>query len=77
MATAFEKIAKNAMQFPSHQRVALAGFLLEIDNSSGDPTIDKAWDREICKRIQAIDLGDVKGLSYQGSMPEVDSHLAP
>jgi len=77
MATSLEQVSKDAMQLPSHQRLALAAFLLEIDGSTPDPAADAAWEEEIRTRIQAVDSGAVIGIPYQDVMREADRRLAP
>jgi hypothetical protein len=77
MTSALIEVTKNAMQLPRHQRLALASFLLEVDGSSNDPTLDEMWNMEIQERIQAIDSGDVAGIPYQEVMRKAEEHLAP
>lgn len=77
MTTALKEVTKNAMQLPRHQQLALASFLLEVEGSSNDPTLNAVWDMEIQERIQAIDSGDVVGIPYQEVMRKAEEYLAP
>ncbi|MDD5200879.1 MAG: addiction module protein [Terrimicrobiaceae bacterium] len=77
MSMALEDLAKEAIQLSNHQRLALAGFLLEIDESPSDPEADSLWDREIRARIQEIDTGAVAGIPYAEVMREADRRIAP
>jgi len=75
MKTSIEELTREALQLPPRQRVALAGFLLEIDQSSGDLGVDEAWEHEIEARIKAIDNGSVTGIPYNDVMSEADKRL--
>jgi len=64
MATAFEQVTREALQLPGHQRLALAGLLLELVDAGGDPEAEAAWEDEIRARIQAVDDGTAVGIPY-------------
>jgi putative addiction module component (TIGR02574 family) len=68
MSATLEDITKDALKLSREQRLALAGFLLEVDEAVGDPEIEKAWEREILARIRAIDEGKVAGVPYEEVM---------
>lgn len=43
-----------------------------------DPSgVDEAWEREIQDRIEEIDSGNAKGISYLEVMREAEQRLAP
>jgi putative addiction module component (TIGR02574 family) len=78
MSAAFEEITKEALKLSRQQRLALAGFLLEIDTpSSNNPEVEAAWEQEILARIQAIDDGTASGVSYEEVMRAARDRLAP
>lgn len=77
MTATLEEITKTALQLPTKQRIALAGFLLETEDISSDPEVDVAWEHEIQDRIKAVDSGSVIGVSYQNVMLEAEKRLAP
>ena len=77
MSKALEEVTSEAIQLPRQQRLALAGFLLELEDASEDPAVDAAWENEIRARIQAIDNGTAVGISYQQVMCEAEKRLAP
>ena len=77
MTLSLEEITRTALQLPAKQRLALAGFLLEAQDSSSDPEVDAAWEQEIQDRIKAVDSGAVTGISYQDVMLEAEKRLAP
>jgi hypothetical protein len=76
MTTSIEELTREALQLSPRQRLALAGFLLEIDESSADPEVDAAWDQEIQDRIKAIDSGAVVGIPYDDVMRAANKRLA-
>ena len=76
MTTSIEELTREALQLSPRQRVALAGFLLEIDESNSDPEIDAAWEKEIQARIKAIASGSVVGIPYNDVMRAADKRLA-
>jgi hypothetical protein len=75
MSMALEELTKEVIQLPSHQRLALASFLLELDTSSDGFSIDSDWDDEIQSRIKAIDDGTAVGISYSEVMRSAESRL--
>lgn len=68
MPKPLEEVAKEAMDLPPHQKLALAGFLLESADIASDPEADSTWDSEIRDRIRAIDEGRVVGVAYEDVM---------
>ena len=77
MIATFEDIARQALELSPRQRTALAGFLLEVDDSCSDPGIDEAWELEIQNRIKSIRDGSTTGISYDKVMSDAAKHLAP
>ncbi|MEO8436226.1 MAG: addiction module protein [Pyrinomonadaceae bacterium] len=73
----FEEITREAAQLSRRQRLALAGFLLELDDYSDDPQIEAAWEQEILARIQAVDNGTAVGVSFEDVMSEAENRLTP
>ena len=76
MSATLEDITKDALKLSREQRLALAGFLLEVDEAVGDPEIEKAWEREILARIRAIDEGKVAGVPYEEVMRAANELLS-
>jgi hypothetical protein len=77
MTPLLEEVTRTALQLPTKQRIALAGFLLETEDISSSPEVDAAWEQEIQDRIKAVDSGAVTGISYQDVMLEAEKRLAP
>jgi len=68
MSKALEDITREAAQLPREERLALAGFLLEFDETGDRLEADVAWEREIIARIQAVDEGTAVGVPYDEVM---------
>jgi putative addiction module component (TIGR02574 family) len=78
MLVALEDITREALKLSRQQRLALAGFLLEIDDpAASDPEVEAAWEQEILARIQAIDDGTAAGVPYEEVMRAAQERLAP
>ena len=59
-----ENITRDALDLSRSERLALAQFLLTLDeNSSGDAEV--VWDAEIRARLKAFDEGRVEAVSYE------------
>ena len=76
MSSTLEKISQDAVHLPRHQRLALAKFLIELDDPASDPDIETAWDKEIQERIQAVEQGEVEGIPYDQVLARIDQRLA-
>jgi len=77
MPKALDEIAKEAMDLPARQRLALAEFLLESAEAAADPEAEAAWESEIRDRIRAIDEDRVVGVAYEDVMREAEKQLSP
>ena len=76
MPATLEDMTQQVLQLPVRQRLALAGFLLEMDDASDQSEVEEVWEKEIQERIQAIDSGSAMGIAYSGVMSEADQRLA-
>ena len=77
MSKALEEITQEAAKLPRQQRLALAGFLLELDDAGHDQQAELAWEEEILARIRAIDEGTANSVSYEEVMRAARDRLAP
>lgn len=64
MAQDLSEVLKQAMALPSEARAALAGALLESLDEPVDASVEVEWDREIARRVQELDLGEVRPVSW-------------
>ena len=76
MTTTLEELTLGALRLPGRQRLALAGFLLEMTDATGDTDTDEAWEREIQERIRAVDNGSVAGIPWEQVMQKAEQRLA-
>lgn len=77
MSNVLEEITKQAIQLPRHERLVLAGLLLELDESGPDAEVEAAWERELLARIQAVDDGSAIGISFDEVLRDADERLTP
>ena len=77
MSTALEKVTRDAVDLPRHQRLALARFLIELDDPATDDDVDRAWDAEIRERVRAVEEGRTAAIPYDQVLARVDKRLAP
>ena len=59
-----EKVLKEALRLPVEARAALAGHLLESLDETVDEDVELAWSEEIARRIDDLDRGKVKTISW-------------
>jgi len=76
MSKAFDEITRQASQLPREQRLALAEFLLELEEAPADPQVAAEWEQEIQERIRAIEEGSARGIPYEQVMREAQDRLA-
>jgi hypothetical protein len=77
MPKALDELAREVLQLPRQQRLALAGFLLELEDASEDPNADAAWEEEIRARIEAVENGTAVAIPYEEVVREAQRRLAP
>ena len=76
MATSFEQLAKDMVDLPRHQRLALARILLDLDRPGESTEVDNAWDEEIRARVKAVDDGRVTGIPYADIKQEMATRFS-
>lgn len=76
MSTALEKVSREAIQLPRHERLALARFLIELDDPSFEENVDQAWEAEISERVRAVVDGRTEGIPYDQVLARIDNTLA-
>ena len=64
MSMALEDVAREAIDLPRHQRLALARLLLELDDPGSGADVEAVWEAEIQARLRAVKEGRVKGIPY-------------
>jgi len=77
MGKALEEITREAIELPSHQRLALARFLIELEDTSEDPNVQAAWEAEIQARVRAVNEGRVAEIPYDQVLARIDRRFGP
>jgi hypothetical protein len=75
MIKSLEDVTKDVIQLPNHQRLALARFLLDLDEPSIDNDLESIWDQEIRERIRAVDNDEAIGIPYDEVLQEIESRF--
>ena len=76
MSMALEDLAREAMELPRHQRLALARLLIELDDPGSGGDVEANWEAEIQARLGAVKEGRVAGIAYEQVLARVDRRLA-
>lgn len=71
---AISELAKDALELPSSQRLALARILLDLaeEDREFDPLAEAAWEEEICRRIRAVEAGRASTRSLDEVFADLD-----
>ncbi|MBX3745225.1 MAG: addiction module protein [Verrucomicrobiae bacterium] len=77
MSTALEKVTRDAVDLPRHQRFALVRFLIEMDEPAAHEDGQRAWDAELSERVHAVQEGRTEGIPYEQVLARVDRRLGP
>ena len=75
MAQELSEVLKKALALPSEARAALAGALLESLDDTVDEAAEAEWDREIARRIEELDAGRVKAISWAEARRQIAATL--
>jgi hypothetical protein len=75
MSDLITDITIQAVQLPRHQRLALAGFLLDLDDPA-DANVEIAWAEEIKSRIAAFDTGELSADDYADIQKRMQQRFA-
>jgi putative addiction module component (TIGR02574 family) len=75
MAQEISDLLKKALALPAEKRAALASRLLESLDNTVDPAVEDEWNREIARRIEELDAGKVKPLSWAQARRQIAAML--
>ena len=64
MPKALQEITHDVLELPRNQRLALAQFLLNLDEDVTGVDVDAAWDAETRSRLKAFDEGRVEAIPF-------------
>jgi putative addiction module component (TIGR02574 family) len=65
MNAAVERIIDQALQLPPQDRAAIAECLISSLDTETDFEVEVAWQREIQRRIDAVDKGEVSCIPWE------------
>lgn len=68
-------LLKRALALPAEARAALAGRLLDSLDETVDEAAEQEWDKEIARRIQELDSGKVKPISWAEARRQIAAIL--
>ena len=71
MTSQAEKLFKDAMRLPPESRAALAGSLLSSLEPSADEDAAAAWRAEVVSRLEEIDSGQVRLVTWEEAQSEI------
>jgi len=64
MSDEAKKLLKNALALGESERALIATSLIESLDPEPDPRVEEEWEQEILKRVQELDSGSVKKISW-------------
>jgi hypothetical protein len=73
VSKALEELVQEALTLARSERMALAAFLLELDDTGGEEEVEAAYEQEIRARIRAVDDGTATGISHEDVMRKAES----
>lgn len=75
MAQEISELLKKALALPAEARAALAGRLLESLDDTVDTAAEEEWNKEIAHRIEELDSGKVKPISWAEARRQISAIL--
>jgi len=69
------ELLERALSLPPEARAALAGSLLESLDDQVDANAEEEWNREIARRIQELDSGNVKTIPWAEARRQIAAML--
>lgn len=75
--SSLEQIAESALGLPLSERTRLVARLLEsLDDSRSDPEVERAWEREIVRRVHDLVEGRAKTVPAEQALRDARAKLA-
>lgn len=75
MSEDISELLKKVLALPPEARAALAGSLLESLDEKIDPLIEEEWNREVARRIEELDSGQVKPIAWAEARRQISALL--
>ena len=70
-----DDLLKKALTLPAEDRAALAGSLINSLDTEEEASAQSAWNDEIAQRIEELDSGEVKAISWDVVRQRVTNKL--
>jgi putative addiction module component (TIGR02574 family) len=70
-----QQVLREALQLPPRARADIAGTLLHSLDVKDDPGADVAWTAEISRRIEQVDAGKVRLISWESARRRLRASL--
>jgi putative addiction module component (TIGR02574 family) len=64
MSREASELLKRALSLPEEERALLAGSLLDSLDASSDLDVELAWQQEVARRVDELDRGKTKTISW-------------
>ncbi|MFI5088988.1 MAG: addiction module protein [Terriglobales bacterium] len=75
MAHEISELLKKALALPAEARAVLASRLLESLDDTVDTAAEEEWNKEIAHRIEELDSGKVKPISWAEARRQISAIL--
>ena len=75
MTDEVSELLKKALTLPVEARAALAGSLLESLDETVDESAEEEWNKEIARRIEELDSGNVKPIPWGEARRQISAIL--
>jgi putative addiction module component (TIGR02574 family) len=69
------ELLKNALNLPVADRAEIASSLIESLDEADDVSVQAAWEAEILRRMEDLDLGKVKPVSLEEARRRLSSAI--
>ncbi len=75
---AISELAKDALELPPVQRLALARILLDVSDEKADfsPEVETAWEEEISRRMEEVKAGRARSSGFEEVFARLDRRFA-
>jgi len=75
---AISEVAKDALELPPVQRLALARILLDLSDEGQNfsPEVETAWEKEICRRMEEVKTGHARSAHFDEVFARLDRRFS-
>ena len=73
MSAPLDQLRTEVLNLSADERRSLIHDLVDSLSEQTDPSVEKAWDDEIARRIREVEEGKVKCIPFEEAMAKVDA----